>query len=1691
MSANTDFKTSLLVGRQLPEFVRDEYPTFVTFLEAYYEFLEKKQGTQKNDLVNAAKNLRDIRDVDSSIAEFETNFYNTYASLIPIEVQSDKALLFKHLVPLYKSKGSDASFKLLFRLVFGEDIDLILPKNNVLKASGSKWQIDNKLRINAQISSRYVGNGSTKIFNLAQVSTADQITVYVDGIEKNLTTDFFLKVEYRQLTFKTAPANNSVVTVEYSEFNPALLYNRKVTGLTSGASAIIESTNRRIISDSLNLGLPIELIVNANSLDGNFLNGENVSIPILDSNEVLIDIRASTFSIVRAIDIISGGVNYNVGDVIVVSGGGSTESATIRVEDVFRGTIDRILVHHGGAVFTYGSDIRVSGNANSILTLVVDGVDTSGANASNTFIISTDTISNFNGSVHAANSLISGAAYGFTNFGTANLSTRIIDSLTFETLAVGPITNASILFSNVLSSVQPTLDAFGAAYGNFTDFRTPKSLGTLARYKINNPGVGYRIGDEIVFGPNPSMTFGMGAAATVSNVSSIGEILTISSANSRIAGTVSIQAGLTQVAGTDTDFLSDLFIGQKIEVNREFRTVATIADAVTLDVTAPFATNATNKKLGVFNRYPKGGVGYVQNNFPSITVTSDTGSGASVEVDSIASDNDRLEAAGVANLGAITKIRIVSPGSGFQFKPIISATTLGSGTAVLEAQIESSYLTTPGRWTTSDSILSSTERKLAGRNYYVDYSYVISSQIEFYRYKQLLKQLLHPVGLINYASYEKSTEVAANNLSLTSSDVLPDIAFSGRVNVGNGSIVVTGTNTKFNIANSRGSLTVGSYINVNGESRKVNSIISNTSLITSSEINQILISNTGLGYSNSYVTFANGGGKITTLSIPVGKGGSGYSDGPVLFVGADEAVPAIASISVYPSNGTINTITLSVEANVYANGLYSKLPTAIPASDPDLVLYANTITIANSGEGYSNGHLVFTGGGAKTKAYGSATISGTTMTVTGVPVENYGTFAVGQTVVGTDVTPGSKIVSLGTGTGGNGTYVLSVSSTVASAVNVVATRQATATVEVYGGALGNGAIRRITVDDPALYENNPTAKPNSTPNVVISQVTVTSVGNGHSNGVLTFTGGDPRREAIVTVEVYGTPTLNIANLTILDSGNNYTNGFMTFSDTARSGNSANIRIYVHSQGAVGNATISFPGTTMTVTSFTSGYGFFVGQSISGFGIVPGTTITALGTGTGSTGTYTISRPPAVYSFSEIVVTSVGRTGNVKNVVIQDAGSYLYLPDIIRANSLGDGNLRFTVGVNTLPANGAIRTITIVDPGRYSTPPTAVLNTTPISITAISPTSGDPILSGNTHTNGFIVFTGGDPIIPANASVEIYPSSVLGSNGVVRRVIVNHAGLYRTAPVATANSVPVSITQVLPIEGGTGYSNGFITFSSAASQNAIVQIIVNSAGSIVRTIIDNEGLYPNSSGVIITGTTGGGTGATFAISFNANTSNLAQFTVTTAANATYTGAVAITANSNVYTNAAFTINGVANVQTTANITVGFTGRNAAASAYVEVYPSNGSVRSVTINNRGDYYYVPDIIVDSGGTYGSINISEYVMTVTGSPVAPVGNFRVGQRIIGSGITDGTIITELLTGIGGNGTYNVSTSHAATATVNAVAIGVGAILNVNTFGIFTQTANLQSATVFKKDPSIFITEDSSYDLVTEDSYTITTEF
>jgi hypothetical protein len=1333
--SSVDLKTSILINRQVPEFVRDEYPTFVNFLEAYYEFLEgtANTGISSNNLVSTAKTLRDIRDVDSSLNEFETNFYNTYATLIPLEVQADKSLLFKHLVPLYKAKGSDASFKLLFRLIFGVDIDVILPKNNVLKASSSNWQIDNKLRINQDVASVYVGDGVSKTFTLAQIVGKDEISVFVNGVAQS---NFFVNKEYRKINFVTAPPNNSTIRVVYDNFDTNLLSNRKVIGLKSGASAIIEQANRRIISDSFNLGLPIELLINTQSLDKDFLNGEFVSIPIINPDDPYgntINIEVSTFSIVKQFNVIDGGFNYQIGDAVLVTGGNASVNAIGTVSSVFKGLIESVQISRGGSVFSNLSPVAVSGNGAVTLTIVVDGIDQTGVNAANSFIVSTDVVSPYGSTV------LSSANYAFANsiaVTSPNLNTRIVDVIGFQTLTVGPITNVKILLTSGTTSNTPALDAFGAPYGSLGALRSPKSLRSVGRFKINNSGSGYVIGDEVIFGVNPPGTYGQYAAATVESITPTGGVVTIGMANTRIVGAATVAATSASVVGSGTQFLTDLRVGDKIDINNESRIVSSISDNTNLLVTSQFTHSASNKKIGVFGRHPKGGINYTQNNFPSVTVTSAGGVGANVEIDSLVSDGEMIFPTGIGQPGGILTIQVLDPGSGYEYIPIVTITG-GSGTATANADIERSYLTSPGRWTTSDSIISSTERKLAGQDYYVDYSYVISSQIEFYRYKKILKELLHPVGFVNYSEYNKTNTIDIEDVSVSTVNVATDSQFltvAGTVNVGNGRIVVTGTNTKFNAAVSRGALTAGSRIAVNGEIRTVNSVVSNTSLLVSSNVNDIRIVNAGSGYSNGFLVFANGGGRITSLSIT--NTGSGYESGNVVFTNVDEAIPAVATV-VANATGHLESVTL------VSGGLYSGVPIALPASNPHKVLYANTITITNRGAGYANGFLDFTGG---------------------VPL-----------------------------------------------------RAANVSVEVYQS---NGAIKTLTVNDSGLYETNPvSAAPNSSANIVISNVfsSLVNMGQGHSNGIIIFSGGGTaNRSAQVAIEVYS-------------------------------------------------------------------------------------------------------------------------------------------------------------------SNGAIKKYTIIDSGLYTTVPTGVINTTPKSVTTVVSNTAPDFTYGRFVSNGYIVFSGGDPLINANASVEVYPS-----NGSIRSITVNQVGLYRTAPVATVNSTPVSVTEVLPLEGGTGYANGFIILQGGgANSNAQIDVVVNGTGSIVRTVINNIGLYTGNDSITVqevrdrtggpTGTVQGGSGATFAVSINSNTSNIPVLSSTVTANGFYTANVTFSANSNVVTNASFTMSGVSNTETVAVIDVGFTGTNTAAQSSIEVYPSNGAIRRVNISSMGEYFYAPTVTPNTGGAGAVIRVN----------------------------------------------------------------------------------------------------------------------
>lgn len=133
---------SNLVKYQFPAFYREEGPQFIAFVEAYYEWMESSGFT-----LQKTRDLYENRDVDTTSDTLFKQFINKYMSGVPLNVLGDKRLLEKHILDVYRSKGSISGLKLFFRLLYNEDIDVYIPSKDILKPSDGIWKQRNYIEI--------------------------------------------------------------------------------------------------------------------------------------------------------------------------------------------------------------------------------------------------------------------------------------------------------------------------------------------------------------------------------------------------------------------------------------------------------------------------------------------------------------------------------------------------------------------------------------------------------------------------------------------------------------------------------------------------------------------------------------------------------------------------------------------------------------------------------------------------------------------------------------------------------------------------------------------------------------------------------------------------------------------------------------------------------------------------------------------------------------------------------------------------------------------------------------------------------------------------------------------------------------------------------------------------------------------------------------------------------------------------------------------------------------------------------------------------------------------------------------------------------------------------------------------------------------------------------------------------------
>ena len=136
------FKVSPVVGNQLPEFVRSDYPLFVTFLEKYYKWLE-----QNNNPHYEIDALRDANDIDEADSFYIDKLRNDLLPYFPKNIVTDKRLFLKLVSNFYKSSGTQESVKFLFKALYNDEIEIYYPKEEILIASDGKWVLPLALRI--------------------------------------------------------------------------------------------------------------------------------------------------------------------------------------------------------------------------------------------------------------------------------------------------------------------------------------------------------------------------------------------------------------------------------------------------------------------------------------------------------------------------------------------------------------------------------------------------------------------------------------------------------------------------------------------------------------------------------------------------------------------------------------------------------------------------------------------------------------------------------------------------------------------------------------------------------------------------------------------------------------------------------------------------------------------------------------------------------------------------------------------------------------------------------------------------------------------------------------------------------------------------------------------------------------------------------------------------------------------------------------------------------------------------------------------------------------------------------------------------------------------------------------------------------------------------------------------------------
>jgi hypothetical protein len=277
-------RLSLLIENQLPDFVQTDYGMFVTFLKAYYEFLE--QNNQAQELL---QDITKYADIDETSEEMINKFLTNYAQDVSSSNISDNRILIKRIREIYNRKGTESAYKILFNILYKETIEFFYPYDIVLKSSTGKWNVPISLRVQQTDIIQNIFNFK----NTQIIGETSKATAIVDTVQK--------------------------VNIAEFEVYDLILDSKSIVGdFISGENiAAIKSVLLDNLLDTSNLyGTVYSVLSKVDVVDGKlgYKKGHQLTIIDNDGFGKLADARVSEvnrFGSIKGIEIVESGINYS------------------------------------------------------------------------------------------------------------------------------------------------------------------------------------------------------------------------------------------------------------------------------------------------------------------------------------------------------------------------------------------------------------------------------------------------------------------------------------------------------------------------------------------------------------------------------------------------------------------------------------------------------------------------------------------------------------------------------------------------------------------------------------------------------------------------------------------------------------------------------------------------------------------------------------------------------------------------------------------------------------------------------------------------------------------------------------------------------------------------------------------------------------------------------------------------------------------------------------------------------------------------------------------------------------------------------------------------------------------------------------------------------------------------------------